>query len=107
MKELLKKLAEEHRALKAARKTGPYKFVAAPYGGWDYDALRLLPAVKASWEAASKVQQNALYITVALNLYHEKRGSDYRHNIPDHLKHSASRLAEEINKLVNELEKVK
>jgi hypothetical protein len=47
--------------------------------GWNWDAI---PAnVRASWVAASRVQDNRIKITAALNLYHELRGSPYRHNV--------------------------
>lgn len=104
MKDLLKKLAEEQRALKAARKTGPYTVTWK--GGYAWDDKAIPENILKSWHAASKVRDNALYITVALNLYHEKRGSDYRHNIPGHLKYQADKLVIEINNLINALAKV-
>jgi hypothetical protein len=75
MKELIKKLALEQIELKKARKTGPYQITRHVHG-W-----AILPDnVIASCRAASKVQTNKSKITAAINLYHELRGSSYRHN---------------------------
>lgn len=75
MKEFIKQLASEQKDLKKARKTGTYEITRSQYGH------PILPEnVKAACMAASKVQINKSVITAALNLYHELRGSDYRHN---------------------------
>ena len=80
LKEMIKQLAEEQKALKKARKTGTHTH------GYYVDGTTVRyraapPEVVASWQAASKVRDNKIKITAALNLYHEIRGSDYRHNI--------------------------
>lgn len=41
--------------------------------------------LKNAWNAANKVQSNKARITAALNLYHELRGSSYRHNVREEL----------------------
>jgi hypothetical protein len=75
MKELIKQLSQEQKELKKARKTGPYEITRHKYG-W----VILPENVQAACCAASKVQNNKSRITAALNLYHELRGSSYRHN---------------------------
>lgn len=105
MKELLKQLAIEQKALKQQRKTGPYTLERTSYGSIDYSKV---PAnVMSSWEAARQVQANKLKITAALNLYHEKRGSAYRHNFPQHLKREYGKIIVELNNTVNALEHAK
>lgn len=82
MKELIKQLADEQRELKSQRKTGTLPELELSYFGgviWD----KVPQKIKDAWRAASQVQQNKVRITAALNLYHELRGSDYRHGIPD------------------------
>lgn len=72
LKQLIKNLSAEQIALKKDRKTGTY----------DYRTVQI-ETLQKSWQAASKVQDNRLKITAALNLYHEQRGSDYRHEVQD------------------------
>lgn len=67
IKEIIKQLAAEQRQLKDSRKTG-----SNPSG----------EARDRSNAANYKVHRNATRITAALNLYHEMRGSDHRHNVP-------------------------
>lgn len=67
IKEIIKQLAAEQRQLKDSRKTG-----SNPSGD----------AQDRSNAANYKVHRNATRITAALNLYHEMRGSSYRHNVP-------------------------
>jgi len=64
MKEIIKQLAEEQSSLKKTRKTGSNPGVT--------ERER---SNRVSW----RVWNNKLKITAALNLYHEMRGSDYRH----------------------------
>lgn len=90
--------------MKKARKTGPYEVIRTPR--WNYvDHANMPENVKRSWRAAADVRHNALKITAALNLYHEKRGSPHRHNFPDHLKIAYGKLIVELNNEVNILEK--
>jgi hypothetical protein len=97
-------MSEEQKALKQARKTGPY--TVTWQGGYYWDPKNVIPKnVKDSWAAASQVRDNALRITAALNLYHEKRGSPHRHNVPDHLKLYYGKLIVELNNEVNALER--
>ena len=81
LKELIKELSEAQVELKKQRKTGPYTLERNSWGGVDYS--KVPEKVVASWRAAGEVQRNKVRITAALNLYHELRGSDYRHNIPE------------------------
>jgi hypothetical protein len=67
IKEIIKQLAAEQRQLKDSRKTGSNPS----------DEARDKSNV-----ANYKVHRNATRITAALNLYHEMRGSEYRHNVP-------------------------
>lgn len=76
-------MSEEQKSLKKARKTGPYKFLPNPAWASYWDHANIPPIVKQSWEAASKARDNKVRITAALNLYHELRGSPYRHNVQD------------------------
>lgn len=80
LKEYIKKLAEEQRALKKARKTGTLpEFFRDGYG------YRILPEICIkSYTANTQLQRNKITITAALNLYHEMRGSDYRHSYAGH-----------------------
>lgn len=78
LKQIIKNLAIEQKTLKLARKTGPYEVVRIPK--WLYVDVNKMPEkVRESWKAAGKVRDNKITITAALNLYHEVRGSDYRH----------------------------
>lgn len=77
-KELIKTLALEQKSLKKSRKTGPYKV------DWDFMKKPVPEVVHKSWIANSKVQCNRTTITAALNLYHELRGTEYRHNVANH-----------------------
>ena len=55
---------------------------------------------KDALRAAETVQRRKPRITAALNLYHELRGSDYRHNVPDDwsYKHQYERELEALRK---------
>ena len=75
LKEIIKQLAEEQKALKKTRKTGTLNIERNAYG-----YAILTEAMCQSYAANSKVQSNKIIITAALNLYHELRGSDYRHS---------------------------
>jgi len=92
-------MSESQKALKKERKTGPYKVGHSSY--W-LDHAKTPDNVKRSWVVAYKVRNNALRITAALNLYHEKRGSNHRHNVPDHFKFTYGKI---IVELKNTLEK--
>ena len=82
LKELIKSLAIEQRDLKSQRKTG--RVGKIPRTSWGYVDYTAVPAkIKDAWHAASQVQENKPRITAALNLYHELRGSDYRHGVRD------------------------
>lgn len=78
MKELIKKLAKNQTELKKARKTGTipehdcYTFHKLP------EETR--EKILSSHQAAEEVQRQKAIITAALNVYHEMRGSEYRHN---------------------------
>ena len=102
MKNIINGLAQEQKELKKQRKTGTYKVVRNPWGGWDYDAIP--PNVKASWIAANKVRGNRLRITAALNLYHEQRGSPYRHNVSQQDEYTYGILMRELLNEVNAAE---
>jgi hypothetical protein len=80
LKEFIKSKSEEQKQLKKARKTGPYEIIKSEFGYINYKAMP--ERVKEAWIAAGKVQENKIKITAALNLYHELKGSEYRHNIP-------------------------
>lgn len=100
LKQLIKDLAIEQRALKHSRKTGTYKITF--YEDWCWPDHGQTPQiVKDSWMAASKVQDNKIRITAALNLYHEMRGSDYRHNVPAYKEYVYKREYEKLKALVN------
>jgi hypothetical protein len=94
-------MSEEQKQLKKARKTGPYEIKRDPK--WCYAVLP--ENVLKACAAASQVRDNALKITAALNLYHEKRGSPHRHNVPDNLKCYYGKLIVALNNEVNALEK--
>lgn len=81
LKEYIKKLAEDQILAKKARKTGSYTLEVDKWGTVIYDKVPV--KVRESWRAAFRVRYQKAFITAALNLYHEIRGSDYRHNIPD------------------------
>ena len=95
-------MSADQKTLKKARKTGPYETGRSKEYWLDHS--KTPDHVKQSWVAASKVRDNALRITAALNLYHEKRGSSYRHNVPDHLKLAYGKLIVALNNEVNALE---
>lgn len=80
LKEYIKQLARDQVLNKKARKTGPYTLRR---DGWGEYHGGIPAKVKESWRAAFRVRYQKAFITAALNLYHEVRGSDYRHNIPD------------------------
>lgn len=94
-------MSEEQKSLKKARKTGPYEIKRDPK--WYFAVLP--EHVKNACAAAYKVRSNALKITAALNLYHEKRGSPHRHNYPDNERIYYGKLIVELNNEVNALEK--
>ncbi len=79
LRELIKSLAIEQKALKPARKTGTYKCTWV--AGWACITDNLPEVLTKAWTAASKIQDNRLKITAALNLYHEERKSEYRHGV--------------------------
>jgi hypothetical protein len=81
LKELIKQLAAEQVESKKLRKTGPYSLERNSWGDVDYG--KVPERVRASWRAAGTVRYNKACITAALNLYHEVRGSDYRHELPE------------------------
>ena len=92
-------MAKRQKALKKERRTGPYK---VGHSSYRLDHAKTPDNVKRSWVAARKVRDNALRITAVLNLYHEKRGSNHRHNVPDHLELVYGKI---IMELENALEK--
>ncbi len=98
-------MSAEQIVLKKARKTGRYEVPRSSYGyAWNGDpwSEKNVPAnVLAGWKAAALVRQNALLITAALNLYHEKRGSAFRHNVPECLKWSYGKLIVRLNNEIN------
>lgn len=81
LKELIKQLAIEQVEVKKLRKTGPYTPKLTSWGYVDYNELP--EKIKVAWRAAEQVRYNKARITAALNLYHEVRGSDYRHELPE------------------------
>jgi hypothetical protein len=81
LKELIKELAAEQVELKKQRKTGRLPEWKRNEWGW-VDHREVPSRVKRSWHAAGEVRHNKARITAALNLYHEVRGSDYRHGLP-------------------------
>lgn len=88
IKEYIKQLSQEQKELKKQRKTGTLEFKKKP-SHWG-DCFYYIPTIDSrekindSGNAARKVQDNRPKITAALNLYHELKGSDYRHKINDH-----------------------
>jgi len=100
-------MSESQKALKKERKTGPYKvghnsYWRVGHSSYWLDHAKTPDNVKRSWVAACKVRNNALRIIAALNLYHEKRGSNHRHNVPNHFKFTYGKI---IVELKNTLEK--
>lgn len=82
LKNLIKQLANEQIELKKKRKTGTLPEL--PTDNWGYlDCSRVPKKIREAWNAAGAVQDNKARITAALNLYHEMRGSSYRHKVPD------------------------
>jgi hypothetical protein len=85
MKELrtyIKEMAAQQIELKKQRKTGTLP--EFPRDDWGYVSWSQIPTadrvrIKNANRAALEVQWNRDKITVALNLYHELRGSSYRH----------------------------
>jgi hypothetical protein len=94
LKEKIKELSKKQTKLKKQRKTGPYDIVRTSWG--DVDFSKMPRKVKDSWDTAEKVQRNKGIITAALNLYHEIRGSDYRHNIPEHASYDYHKAYKEL-----------
>lgn len=75
LRERIKDLASKQRPLKRARKT---KILSA-----ERDALLKLCGMAPDTSlghAAWEVQRRKAVITACINLYHELRGSEYRHN---------------------------
>ena len=75
LRDRIKDLAAEQKLLKRARKT------TMPKDQWE--AIRKELGRSYDWTpqlASFEAGNNTLRITVCLNLYHELRGSDYRHN---------------------------
>lgn len=85
LKDKIKELEKEQRALKPTRKTGSNP-IPSECGR--------------SNRVAEEILINKARITATLNLYHELRGSDYRHNIKDHWTYE-----NEYNKFLKELKK--
>lgn len=76
LKERIKALSEMQKLLKIARKT------KMPKDQWE--AIRVKLGKYKDWtplEAASDAYVNTYRITACINLYHELRGSEYRHNV--------------------------
>ena len=75
LRDRIKDLAAEQKLLKRARKT------TLPKGQWE--GIRKELGRDRDWtpqSAALESDVNKLRITACLNLYHELRGSEYRHN---------------------------
>jgi hypothetical protein len=75
LKEHIKKLASEQKLLKMARKT------KLPKDKWE--DIRISLGKSKDWTpiyAACEAYVNTIRITACLNLYHELRGSEFRHN---------------------------
>lgn len=86
LKQLIKDLSAEQTTLKSQRKTGTLPEFKRDYFGyplWSEVPTEQRVRIKNAWSAANRVQSNKARITAALNLYHELRGSDYRHNVSD------------------------
>lgn len=101
MKELIKELAREQKSRKSDRKTGtlPEPKLTC-WGGLDWSAAPQI--LKNSLDASADVKYNKARITAALNLYHELRDSDYRHNVSNdwsYQRHYAEAM-EELRKLI-------
>jgi len=75
LKQLIKELSAEQIELKSQRKTGTYDTDLGYYKQPDN--------IRACFVAAEGVARNKPRITAALDLYHELRGSDFRHGGPD------------------------
>lgn len=78
LKEHIKKLASEQKLLKMARKT------KLPKDKWE--DIRISLGKSKEWTptwAACEAYANSIRITAYLNLYHELRGSEFRHNNSD------------------------
>lgn len=98
LKDWIKSLSAEQTALKLRRKTGTHVCTWSQYTGY----ASVPEIVKNGWVAASKVQDNRIRITAALNLYHELGGSEYRHGVDESDKYAYKRHYEGISKLVAE-----
>lgn len=75
LRDRIKDLADKQKLLKRARKT------KMPKGQWE--GIRKQLGRDREWTpamAAYEADENTLRITACLNLYHELRGSEYRHN---------------------------
>lgn len=84
LKQLIADKAIKQKQLKAERKTGTFpKFERYYFGYADWNSVSASDRLrmKNAWNAAWRVQNNKLRITAMLNLMHELRGSDYRHNV--------------------------
>lgn len=81
---MIKELALQQKALKKDRKTGTYEVTWETGYAWNH---KVPDNISKAWKAANEVQRNKLTITAALNLYHELRGSEYRHNYESFWKH--------------------
>jgi hypothetical protein len=85
LKQLIKELGEEQRSLKLQRKTGTITLRKVEYdwGSYNVPTDECQEKVTRSRKAQEKIQSNKPRITAALNLYHELRGSEYRHNVSE------------------------
>jgi len=83
MKQLIKELAIQQRELKSQRKTGTLKTIQRDSVWSDCYDEETRGRITTSQKATQAVQDNKVRITAALNLYHELRGSSYRHNVRD------------------------
>ena len=100
LRERIKDLAAEQKLLKRARKT------TMPKEEWEKIRVELgRPKGREgerSWtpqDAAYEADANTTRITACLNLYHEMRGSEYRHNAEGY--YYEKRLKEEREALLN------
>lgn len=78
LKERIKELAEKQKLFKMARKT------KMPKDQWE--SIRIKLGKSKDWtplDAASDAYVNTYRITACINLYHELRGSEYRHNVQE------------------------
>lgn len=94
--------SEEQKNLKKERKTGTIPELPRNEWGisWGKVPENVTQKLEASWKAASQIQLNKIRITAALNLYHELRGSDYRHNVSDNIRWYYDNIYEELRKSV-------